>query len=143
MRRSIHIAGIAALALASSMVVVLLLRKRSTSSLDDLTAPIVGGLLVGFGTFIGCRWAPPNQRSTRLAGALGVIYFLLGVVLTVPHKTHAVKMDLPVAGTGSSLIGESVEVALGLIAAFTLVLFPTLLARGIAALCKGMSRDDP
>jgi hypothetical protein len=140
MRAPVHLAGSSALALATSMFAVILLTQHSVSLLYDLFAPSVGGVLVGLGTYVGCRWAPPSQRSTRLAGALGVIYLTLGVALTLPRTSHAIKIDLPVADAGTGLTGISLEVVLGLIALFSLVLFPILLARGVAALCGAMSR---
>jgi hypothetical protein len=142
MRSSIHIAVTAAIALAASMFVVLLLTMRSSAHLADLLAPIAGGLLVGLGTYIGSRWAPPYQRSARLAHVLGVLFFSLGVVLTFPHETHAVKMDNPVAGGATSSADILIDIALALIAASAVVLFSMLITRGIAALCRPRYRGE-
>jgi hypothetical protein len=142
MRSSVHIAATTAMALAASMLVVLSLTTQSSVHFADLLAPIAGGLLVGLGTYLGSRWAPPFQRSVRLARVLGTFFFGPGVVLTFPHKTHAVKMDLPVAGGAANSVAVVVDVALALIAASAVVLCSMLITRGIAALCRPRSRGE-
>jgi hypothetical protein len=124
------------------MFVALLLTGHPAPFLMDLFAPIAGALLVGLGTYIGSRWALPYQRSSRLAGVLGVFYFVLGVVLAFPRKTHAIKIDLPLAGATTSSIDVAGDAAWALIAALSLVLFSMLLTRCIAALCKATSQRD-
>jgi hypothetical protein len=137
MRSSVHIAATIAIALAASMFVVLLLASHSSVHLGDLLAPIAGGLLVGLGTY--SRWAPPYQRSARLARVLGALFFGLGVVLTLPHKTRAIKMDMPVARGATSSVAVFVDVALGLIATLAVVLFSMLITRSVAGLCRPRS----
>ena len=142
MRSSVHSAATTAIALAASMFVVPLLTMHSSVHLGDLLAPIAGGLLVGLGTYLGSRWAPPYQRSARLARVLGAFFFGLGVLLTFPHMTHAVKMDMPVAGGATSSVDVLVDVALALIASLVVVLFSMLITRSIAALCRPRSRRE-
>jgi hypothetical protein len=139
MRSSVQIAATTAISLAASMFVVLFLTTHSSVHFGDLLAPIAGGLLVGLGTYLGSRWAPPYQRSARLARVLGALFFGLGVVLTFPHKTHAIKIDMPVAGGATSSVDVFVDVALGLIATSAVVLFSMLITRSIAALCRPRS----
>jgi hypothetical protein len=135
MRSSVHIAVTAAIALAASMFVVLLLTTPFSAHPSDLLAPIAGSFLVGLGAYIGSRWAPPYQRSVRLACVLATLFFGLGIVLTFPHKTHVLKMDIPVAGGAAGSADILIDVALALIAALAVVLFSMLITRGIAAVC--------
>ena len=97
---------------------------------------------MGLGTYLGSRWAPPYQRSARLARVLGALFFGLGVLLTFPQKTHAVKMDLPVAAGTNSSVEVPVDVALALIATLAVVLFSVLITRSIAALVRPRSRGE-
>lgn len=77
MRSSVHIAATTAIALATSMFLVLLLTTHSSVHFGDLLAPIAGGLLVGLGTYLGSRWTPPDQRSGRFARVLGTLFSVL------------------------------------------------------------------
>lgn len=142
MRSSVHIAATTAIALAASMFVVLLLTTHSPVHLGSLLAPIAGGLLVGLGTYLGSRWAPPYQRSARTARVLGALFFGLGVVLTLPNKTHAIKIDMPVDQGATSSVDVFVYVVFGLIATSAVVLFSMLVTRSIAALCRSRSARE-
>jgi hypothetical protein len=142
MRTSARIAATAAIAMTASMYLVLLITKHFSALPEDLLAPIVGGFLVGLGSYLGSRWAPVGQRTARLSHVLGVFFFGLGIVLTFPHKTHAIKMDMPATAGSSSSIEVFVDVALAPIAASAVVLVSMLLTRGVAVLCKPKSQYD-
>jgi dipeptide/tripeptide permease len=95
-------------------------------------------VLVGIGTYFGVRWAAPYQRTARLAKALGFIYLTVGIVISLPRRTHAVLMTMPRADDSSvDLLGPLLTYLTPVI----LVAFALILARALAQLCapKGKS----
>lgn len=150
MRTSSRIAFIAALALAFPTLVSLGYAltygpnlSLATTSFGVLIAFLEGvslGVFVWIGTYVGVRWAAPHQRTVRLARVLGVLYFILGVAISRPVKTHAVLMDMPPASNSTSPLDFISPLLTYVVGPLALVVVPLLLARGIATACDRFNR---
>src|SRR5690348_12490806 len=75
---------------------------REGAFLDVVVGTALGSALVGalvwVGTYIGARNSPPNQRSDRLVRTLSLIFIGLGLLVSLPIRTHAVRLEMPGAG---------------------------------------------
>lgn len=136
-----HIAFIAAVALAIPIVVSPLLTHTYGSPFSvptisfGILAGLIPGALVWVGTYVGARWAASHQRTVRLAQVLAILYFIVGIVLTLPIKTHAVLLEmLPASGSAGPLDFVS-PLVFSVGASLVMVVAPMLLTRGIAILC--------
>lgn len=89
------------------------------------------GLLVWVGMYVGARFSPPHQRNGRLAWLTVITFGVLGVLLSLPIKTHAVKLDMPSAGDASASQFMPLLTSVALIAA--VVLGSGLITRALAA----------
>jgi hypothetical protein len=128
-------------------VVVAVLTTRASAVVshgftETLIEPVVLGGFVWVGTYFGARWAPPLQRTGRLARVLGVLYLVAGVALTMPIKTHAVLLNMS-RGEGDTGVLAGVTPTL-IICALPLALLGVLIlvARGLAVVCGGRVRRD-
>lgn len=146
MRPPKHIALVAAIALVipsfASRLLELMHRPVSDAALiswDILTlmALSIPAVLVGVGTYVGALWAAPPQRTARLAQVLGVLYLIIGVVLSFPIKTHAVVVDMPAPGSdvGRGWLDSIHPALLAGGAALAALLLPIFLTRGVAMFC--------
>jgi hypothetical protein len=113
----------------------------SPQVLSALLEGITLTAIIGIGTYLGARWAPPRQRTAGLAQVLGVLYFIIGGLLTFPIKTYAVAVEMPRASGGrlGSATGDFVVFSAAAILAVVIAL---LIARGIAAFCGGKVGGD-
>lgn len=141
MRTPKHLAFIAAVAFAVPILVSQVLTFMydppsgpATISLGILSG-LIPGALVWVGRYMGARWAASHQRTVRLAQVLGVLYFIVGVAMTIPIKTDAALLEMdPARGSASpfdfiSPVVSSVGIPL------LMVVAPMLLTRGVAMLC--------
>jgi len=96
--------GSIATSIAISQLVAELVRERppgAGASWAVETACLGGlffGALVWLGTYAGAKLARPAQRTRRLAMWLAVGYLAIGILFSLPIKTHAVVIDLPRGG---------------------------------------------
>ena len=88
--------------------------------------------LAWVGVYIGARLLPPHQRSDRLIRVLSLVFVLLGIVLSLPFHTHAVKRDLPLASGMANHIDWGVLILLIVMLALPIVV-PLALTRALAA----------
>lgn len=142
--------GTGALAAAVLAAVVARIALGGTGPVDGTTSVVtstaVGALLLGalvwLGTYIGARLAPPAQRTGRLARWLGAIYALVGVALTVPVRTHAIRIDLPISGAQSpdtSLLGPLTIALVSLASLVSLAIAVTRILAATLAICNAAS----
>jgi hypothetical protein len=103
--------------------------------LSALLGGIIPAVLVWAGTYIGARWAAPHQRTTRLVLVLGILYLLIGVAISLPIKTHAVRLDMSIASRDTGPLEFIGPVATSAVVAFVTVTVSLLLARSLAAIC--------
>ena len=153
MRTPSHIALIAATALFVAAFVLqefmlpvgpspLSVPAISLEILYAFLGAIIPGLLIWVGTYIGARWAPPQQRTIRLAQVLGALYLIIGVAMTLPIKTHAVLVDMPPPSGTASVLDPVRPFAAGIRVALVMVVVSLLLARSLAAICGGRVARD-
>ena len=147
MRTPRHVATVCACALAVTVLVASVVREllgspRGDAVLDALAEAALGSLFLGtfvwLGTYFGARYSAPYQRSDRLIRVLSLTYIALGVILSLPFQTHAVRLDMPAASYTSSGGGwDAVLLPLGFLA--LVVVIPFVLTRALAiALVKGV-----
>jgi hypothetical protein len=100
-----------------------------------LTSTLAGTLGIGFlawvGTYFGARFSPPHQRNGRLVWLTAITFGVLGVLLSLPIKTHAVRLDMPSAGDASASQFMPLLIPVALIAAVVLVF--VVITRALAA----------
>ena len=100
-------AAVLAVAIFVAQVVDELRRETLGMSLPGVRVALFSALLLGIlawvGTYLGARMAGPRRCTPRLALALAAAYAALGIVITVPIRTHAVKLDMPTANASSHL----------------------------------------
>ena len=91
------------------------------------------------GTCLGARMAGPRQRTTRLAKALTTAYVVVGVVITVPITTHAVKLDMSLTSASSKI---DLVRPLVLLFGFPLliVVIALIMTRAFATICARVDR---
>ena len=89
------------------------------------------GLLVWVGVYFGARFAPSHQRNGRLVRLAAITFGVLGLLLSLPIKTHAVRLDMPSAGDASASQFLPLLIPVALIAA--VVLGSGLITRALAA----------
>jgi hypothetical protein len=77
-----------------------------------------------------------HQRTVRLAQVPGVFYFSIGVVLTIPIKTHAAAVEMRRA-RGGALGPVLTTFVVSIVAALLVVVVSLLIARGMAVFCGG------
>ena len=104
-----RIALLAARALAVAVFVLMTAQQLIRHSPNGLpvfvvlaTAAVAGLVLGGIawiGTYLGTRLSKPSQRTPRLGRWLSLTYAVLGLLLSLPISTHAVKMDMPPAAS--------------------------------------------
>jgi hypothetical protein len=145
LRTSSHIATIAAVALFVATLVSHAFRLLHGPSLDSATMSpgalsaflegIIPAVLVWVGTYSGARWAAPQQRTARLAQVLGILYFLIGVAISLPIKTHAVLLGMPTASRSTGAPEFLSPFVASVVVAFVAVAVSLFLARGLAATC--------
>jgi hypothetical protein len=73
---------------------------------------------------------------------LGVSYFIIGLALNVPIKTHAVLLDMPAVSASASPLTLVTPVVASIGAALVMVVVSILLARGLAVICGGTVGRD-
>jgi hypothetical protein len=101
--------------------------------LEALLEAALLGLIVWIGTYIGARMSPVHQRTTRFMHSLAVTYMAIGVVLTIPVKTHAVIVETPQAAVNANIDVAALLLEVGL--PILLVVAPFFVTRIIAAIC--------
>ena len=103
---------------------------------------IILGVLIWVGTYIGARWAPPQQRTIRLAQVLGVLYLIIGFAMTLPIKTHALLVDMPPPSASASVLDPIRPIAASIGVTLVILVVSLFLARSLAAICgERVSRD--
>jgi hypothetical protein len=107
-----------------------------SASLSGLLASTVAealgiGLLVWVGMYFGARFSPPHQRNGRLVWLTVVAFGVLGVLLSLPIETHAIRLDMPSAGDASAIQFMPLLIPVALIAAA--VLGSAFITRALAA----------
>jgi hypothetical protein len=106
----------------------------------DLLEAALFGALVWVGTYLGVRRTPVQQRTFSFKIALAAVYFVCGLVMTLPVTSHAVKLDMPQTG-GTARI----DIVVPLLAAIcTLVLFvaiPFVMTRFVSAICNRLVKS--
>jgi len=128
--------------LAARLVVGLVVSSRGEASLGTLGQAALEAALLGafvwLGTYLGARLSAPHQRSDRLIRVVSLTFIAFGVLLSLPIKAHAIRIDLPKASYASSAVDWSaVLLPLGLLG--LLVLIPFVVTRGLAiVLAKGV-----
>lgn len=151
MLTSSRIALIAASALALTAILaqaVTLLARPGTSNSPRayelmLVAVLVGlivGLLVWIGTYFGARLSKSEQRTYRLAKSLAALYVAIGIVLSLPFKTHAVKLDLPIPGRPAPAT-DWMPLLVGFSVLLSMVIVPLIVTRIMAAAIARTKRD--
>lgn len=100
--------------------------------LDSTVAGALGiGLLVWVGAYFGACFSPPYRRNERLVWLAIIAFGVLGVLLSLPIRTHAVRLDTPAAGDASAAQFMPLLVPLALIAA--VVLASVFITRALTA----------
>ena len=150
MRTPGYIGLIAAIAFAipivASQVLVVFTGPHSSpaeialGALLALLEGIIPGVPVWVGTYVGTRWAAPSLRTLRLAQLLGILYFLVGVAMSIPIKTHAVLRDTPPPTTSASSLDVISPFVASVGTPLLMVIGSLVLARGIAAVCGLFNR---
>lgn len=100
------------------------------------------GAFVWCGTYLGARIAPPRQRDNRLSLWLAVIYFVAGIALSMPIKTHAVLVDMPVPSEQGPQAHGVGSITLSLIPLIFALLLPMALTRILAIMLTRRTRRD-
>jgi hypothetical protein len=121
--------------LAARILVDLVDSSRGEAFLVTLGQAALGSVLLGafawLGTYLGARFSAPYQRSDRLIRVVSLTFIAFGVLLSLPIKTHAIKIDMPSASHASSGVDWSaLLLPLGLLG--LLVLIPFAVTRGLA-----------
>ncbi len=121
--------------LAARLVVDLVVSSRGEASLVSLGQAALASVLLGafawLGTYLGARFSAPYQRSDRLIRVVSLTFIAFGVLLSLPIKTYAIRIDIPTASYESSGVDWSaVLLSLGLLG--LLVLIPFAVTRGLA-----------
>ena len=137
MRTPSDIATVAFISVFVSTLVAHAVSTRSGSFTESIIAAGGIGAFVWAGTYIGARWAPRQQRTVRLAQVLGVLYGIVVVALSMPIKTHAIRVDMPPPGEGRSPFTTLVLAAVAIAVPLAVLATPILVARGMAILCAG------
>ena len=128
-------AGAMALTMFLAMVVpaVAWSTHSANSILFFLVEAVLGSLsmaaLVWIGAYFGARLSAPHERSDRLIRLLSLTFVVLGIVVSLPIRTHAVVIALPAesgAGTSFGVLLSPVGILIISIA------IPFLLTRALA-----------
>ena len=90
------------------------------------------GLFVWVGMYFGARFSPPHQRNGRLVWLTVIAFGALGVLLSLPIKTHAVRLDMPSPDDASANLFMPLLIPVALIAA--VVLGSVFITRALAAM---------
>ena len=90
----------------------------------------IAGVIVWVGTYAGARMCAPWLRTPRLVRVLAVLYGILGVLLSLPIKTHAVVVEMPRGGFTASYYLFST--AFCIVTALVIALIPLLVVRTLA-----------
>jgi hypothetical protein len=93
---------------------------------------LVAGLFGWVGMYLGARLAPADRRNGRLVRLVAIAYSALGILFSIPIKTHAVRLDMPSAGDASASQFMPLLIPVALIA--VLVLGSAFITRVLAAL---------
>jgi len=109
--------------------------SRSASLSGWLVSTVAGalaiGVLVWVGMYFGARFSPPHQRNGRLVWLSVSAFGVLGVLLSLRIKTHAVRLDMPSVGDASASQFIPLLIPVALIAA--VVLASVFITRALAA----------
>lgn len=92
------------------------------------------GLLVWIGIYFGARLAAPDRRNGRLMKLVVTTYGVLGVLLSLPIDTHAVRVDMPSAGDASAI--QITPVLVSVVAVVGIVLGSLFITRVLAAFSR-------
>lgn len=136
---SIAVAGSCAMAVSvvvTNGIVQIAGPASPSASLSEWLASTVAGalsigLLVWVGMYFGARFSPPHQRNGRLVWLAVIAFGVLGVLLSLPIKTHAVRLDTPSAGDASASQFMPLLIPVAFIAA--VVLASVFITRALAA----------
>lgn len=118
--------------------IVQIARSASPSaSLSEWLASTVSAalgisLLVWVGMYFGARFSPPHQRNGRLVWLAVITFGVLGVLMSLPIKTHAVRLDMPSAGDASASQLMPLLIPAAVVAAIVLV--SVFITRALAAM---------
>jgi hypothetical protein len=140
MRTPRYVAGIGAGTLIVTLLVTSIVRELVGSWRDDaflsLATQAFGcfflGALVWVGTYLGARYSVASHRNDRLVRVLSLSFIVVGVLLSLPIETHAVKLDMPPAGSAPPDIDVG-TVFLPLSLLLLTVIIPFVLTRVLAA----------
>ena len=145
MRTARYVATVSTVVLAFTVMVASIARELVGSLNSDAVLSAFGeaalgavflGALAWLGTYLGARFSTPNERSDRLTRVLSLTFIAVGVLLSLPFQTHALKLDMPSASYARSGVDWSaVLLPLGLLA--LVVVIPFAITRVLAiALAK-------
>lgn len=136
-----RIAILAAIALSAAMFIASLVITAAwtgTSAAYNAIAAILLGILAWPGTYIGARMAGRRSCTSQLTRALVTAYGLIGVIVALPMRTHAVVVNVPTAGSLKLLTGALAPFA----AALLVVLVAFAITAGIATVCRAENARD-
>jgi hypothetical protein len=142
MRSPSFFAGVAFLAEVISVLVVGVTAGHARWLAGPLVEAVMLGALVFVGTYVGVRWAPPHQRTGRLAWSLGLLYLVVGVALSMPIQTHALMQRPNHGGSVAGMLASMPPAVTAIALPLALLLASILLTRGLAAGCGGRLNRD-
>jgi hypothetical protein len=140
MRTPLYVATVCTSVLAFTVLVAsvvgdLIVSSRGDAFLGPLGHAALGSMFLGIfawlGTYLGARYSAPYQRSDRLIRAVSLAFIAIGVLLSLPIQTHAVRLDMPSASYVSSGVDWG-SVLLPLGSLVLLVAIPFVVTRVLA-----------
>lgn len=141
----VAIAGSCAMAISAvvtNVIVQIAGPAISASAWESLLATLAGALgisvLAWVGMYFGARFSPSHQRNGRLAWLAAIAFGVLGVLLSLPIKTHAIMLDMPPAGDASA--GQFMHLLLPVAFIAAVLLGSLLITRALAAVSSKAAR---
>jgi hypothetical protein len=102
-------------------------------------AAAVLAAIVWIGSYIGARVSPPQRRTSRFVTLTAAVYALVGAVMEIPVKSHAVLVNIEGLFPGHTAWNILAAVSYGCFAA---VLFSPLIVKVFASMCASRTVGD-
>jgi hypothetical protein len=146
MRTPRYIATVSSVVLGATMLIISVVSSlRGEAVLGHFgVAALESVLLCAFawpGTYLGAKYSTPHQRSDLFTRVLSLTFLAIGIVMSIPFKTHAVKLDMPSTTHAGSSAGFDWSTVLFAVFPLALVaVIPFVLTRALAIAIAKVSR---